>query len=121
MRPVSVAIVVVLTLAVGVYIGVSGLATQFAVNLDLTRGVASEVVCTPDRLVASVGQTVNFTVTGLDPTLPYSWSADAGRVRYLQDGGIAVVYDTPGVRTVSVFIPGFGNQWQRVACSVDVR
>ncbi|HXK36174.1 MAG TPA: hypothetical protein VJ553_01170 [Candidatus Paceibacterota bacterium] len=121
MRPISVAIVMVLMLGVGVYIGISGLATQIAVDFDLSRGSAADVVCAPDRTVAAVGQAVLFTVIGLDPALPYAWSADSGRVRFQDGGKLSVTYDTIGKKTVSVFVPGVGGQWQRIPCSVTIQ
>src|SRR3989344_5753760 len=103
MKPVAVVIVMVLMLGVGVYVGVSGLADQAGLNLDLSRGSASEITCSPDRTTASIGQTVYFAIAGLDVGTPYHWSSPSGRSGILSDGRLFVTYTEKGERTVSAF------------------
>ena len=121
MRPVSIAVLMVILLGVGVYIGVSGLADQIGGNLDLSRGSAADVTCEPDRSEAVAGQAVTFALSGIDAAAPFHWSAPSGTAQTLPDGRLSVRFAASGAQYVSAFIPGTGTQWRRISCSVTIR
>jgi hypothetical protein len=118
MNAVVVAVLIVLILAVGVYIGISGLSTQYAV--DASRGSAAQVLCAPDVQTSHVGQTVRFALSGLTPGTAYHWSADEGTAQIMPDGRFSIVYATRGVKNAWAFVLA-GTFWQQIRCSVTVQ
>ena len=118
MNTVFVAILIVLVLAVGVYIGISGLSTQYAV--DTSRGSAAQVLCAPDVQTARVGQPVRFALSGLAAGTAYHWSTDEGTAQIMSDGRFSVTYATRGVKNTWAFVLA-GSFWQQIRCSVTVQ
>ena len=118
MNTTVVAVLIVLILAVGVYIGISGLSTQYAV--DTSRGSAAQVLCAPDIQTAHVGQSVHFALSGLVTGTAYHWSTDEGTAQITQDGRLSVSYASRGVKNAWAFVLA-GNFWQQVRCSVTVQ
>jgi len=116
MHPVVVAAVFVVILAVGVYIGVSGLTTQY--GLDTSGSDAAGVACAPDT--AAAGRTVTFGFSGLAGGTPYHWAADEGKSEVTADGKFRVIFGTAGAKEVSLFWLD-GSRWQRTACVASVR
>jgi hypothetical protein len=113
-----IAVVVVVILTFGVYIGLSGFMTQYAV--ETSRGSAAQVICAPDAATASVGQSVRFSLSGITGGAAYHWASDEGTSQTLPDGRFAVTYTTRGVKTAWAFILS-GEYWQPVRCSVTVQ
>lgn len=118
MNGVLVAALLVIVLVVGVYIGVSGIATQFA--FVPSRGSAASVICAPDIQTASVGQSVRFALSGMAAGTAYHWASDEGTMRIQSDGRLSVVYSTRGIKTAWAFVET-GTAWSQVRCSVAVQ
>ncbi len=118
MNPTLVAVIVVIILVAGVYIGVSGLTTQYAV--DASRGSAAQVLCAPDTTIGRVGSPVRFALAGVAAGTAYHWSSDEGTAQILPDGRFSVTYASAGVKTAWAFVLA-GNYWQQVRCAVTVR
>ena len=117
MRLAMLAIGVMLVIAVGVYIGLSGF-QQYA--LESSRSRAGQALCAPDRPVSSPGRTVTFSVSGLPESATPHWSAREGRAGQTTAGGFSVIFSERGEQFVDVFFP-VGESWQHISCSVTVR
>ena len=117
MKPFAIAIIAVILMGVGVYIGTSGLVTQYAVIPG--RSSAGTAVCSPASDVAVRGATVQFTASNLPANALYHWSSDEGRS---MNGGttFSVQFTTPGTKTVSLFYFD-RTAWVRTTCQVLVR
>jgi len=114
MSPVLVAAVFVIILAVGVYIGVSGLTTQY--SLDTSGSGAAGIACAPDI----TGRTVVFGFAGLPGGAVYHWAADEGRSEVTADGKFRVTFTTAGTKEASLFWLD-GDRWRRLSCAAVVR
>ncbi|HUO75459.1 MAG TPA: hypothetical protein VMU12_00875 [Candidatus Paceibacterota bacterium] len=118
MNGVLVAALLVIVLVAGVYIGISGIATQYA--FGTSRSSAANVLCSPDVQTASVGQTVRFALAGMAAGTAYHWASDEGTMKVQPDGRLSVIYSTTGIKNAWAFILT-GTTWSQVRCSVTVR
>lgn len=118
MNTTIVALVLVSILAVGIYIGVSGIVTQYAI--DTSGSSAGSLVCAPSTPTARIGQAVRWTVAGLPGGTIYHWASDEGASRVLTDGSFSVTYDKTGEKTASLFYAE-KNRWMRITCSTTVQ
>lgn len=113
-----IALVAVLMLGVGIYISISGLATQYA--LEPSGGSAAGVACTPHTAESRVNQPVRFTASGLTVGTLYHWASDKGRSEVQPGGGLEVRFAKPGSQTIYLFHAA-NSRWYRTACSVLIR
>ena len=118
MNGVLVTALLIIVLVAGVYIGISGIATQYA--LGTSRSSAANVICSADVQTASVGQSVRFTLAGMAAGTAYHWASDEGTTRVQPDGRLSVTYATSGIKTAWAFILT-GTTWSQVRCSVTIR
>ena len=118
MNGVLVVALLVVVLVAGVYIGVSGIATQFGVGTS--SGTAASVLCAPDAQTAHVGQAVRFSLSGITAGTAYHWASDEGTMQIMSDGRLSVVYTTRGVKNAWAFLL-MGTSWSQVRCSVTVQ
>lgn len=117
MRTAIVAAVLGMIMGVGVYIGISGLATQYALLPGSSN--AGQYACAPDSPVHTVGQTVKFTASAPEGA-QYYWSAPGGTASFVVSGPLNVRYAIPGPKTVHVFSLT-GNRWASSSCSVQIK
>lgn len=118
MHPVFVVGTLVVIFFVGIYIGISGLATQYAVNLS--GSYAGSLACAPQTTSIVLGQRALFSAAGLPAGTIYHWATDTGSSQTLTDGRFSVLYSSRGVKEVSMFA-SLANRWQRIPCQVTVR
>jgi hypothetical protein len=117
MRTAIVAAVLGAMMGVGVYIGISSLATQYALLPGSSN--ASQYACTPDAAMHMVGQMVTFTTSAPEGTT-YYWTAPGGTASFVVSGPLAVRYAVPGPKTVHVFSL-VNNRWTISSCSVQIK
>lgn len=117
MRTAIVAAILGMIMGVGVYIGVSGLATQYALVPGGSN--AGQYACTPDRTTATTEQAVRFTASEPEGAT-YYWSAPGGTASFVVSGPLTVQYAIPGPKTVHVFSLT-GNRWTSSSCSVYIK
>ena len=117
MKPLVIAIVVIGMMGVGVYIGASGLVSQYAFVPG--RSSAGTAVCTPGTASANVGSAVQFMASNVPSGAPSHWSSPEGRAT-LTSGIFSVQFTSPGTKTVSLFYFD-RNAWLRTTCEVQVR
>ncbi len=117
MRTAIVAAVLGMIVGVGIYIGVSCLATQYALVPGGSQ--AGQYACTPDSPTHAIGGTVRF-VAAIPEGTPYYWSAPDGIASFVTSGPLNVQYARPGQKTVRVFYME-KNRWVVSSCSVQIR
>jgi len=117
MRLASIAIGIMLLVAVGLYLGLAGF-QQYAV--ESSRSLAGQAVCAPQRPDAVTGRPVVFSVTGLPDGTLVHWSSDEGRSEVAPGGTFSVTFATAGMKSVSAFAL-LGDTWTRITCDVTVR
>lgn len=117
MKPLVIVVLMVLLVGIGVYIGTSGLVTQYAVVPD--RSSAGTAVCSPASDVAARGIAMQFTASNLPANALYHWSSDEGRST-ANGAAFSVQFTTLGTKTVSLFYFD-RNTWMRTTCQVQVR
>lgn len=117
MKPLAVVVVLALIMGVGIYIGMSGLVTQYAFVPG--RSSAGTAVCTPDAASVQRGTAVRFTFSQLPTGALYRWASDEGRAEVSADGKFSVQFATAGAKTISLFY--FDRGWRRSTCQVQVR
>lgn len=117
MKPLAVVVVLALIMGVGIYIGMSGLVTQYAFVPG--RFSAGTAVCTPDSTSVQRGASVRFTSSQLPVGALYHWAADEGRSEVVTNGTFSVQFTTAGTKTISLFY--FDHGWLRSTCQVLVR
>ena len=118
MNGVFVVTLLVVVLVAGVYIGMTGIASQFA--FAPSRGSAASVICAPDTQTARTGQAVQFSLSGIAAGTAYHWASDEGTTQTMSDGRLSVVYTTRGVKNAWAFLL-LGTSWSQVRCSVNVQ
>lgn len=118
MNTTLVAVAVLLIVGVGIYFGVSNLATQY--GIEPSGGSATGVACAPQTAEARANQPIRFTASGLSPNTLYHWASDEGRSEVARDGSLEVRFTTPGQKTVYLFHAAEGR-WYRTACRAEVR
>ena len=117
MNTATVALVIVALVIVGTYIAVTNLQQQFA--FEPGSSYAGQVVCTPDRATAAVGQTVQFTAAGLPGGALPHWSSDEG-LSQASTAGFSIIYSSAGTKTVRLFFLA-SNRWNLITCSTQVK
>ncbi|MEK7638352.1 MAG: hypothetical protein AAB375_02935 [Patescibacteria group bacterium] len=118
MKPLVVVVVLALIMGVGIYIGMSGLVTQYAFVPG--RSSAGTAVCTPDSAFVQRGAAVRFISSQLPAGALYHWASDEGRSEMSTNGTFSVQFSTAGAKTVSLFYFD-RNAWLRSTCQVQVR
>jgi hypothetical protein len=103
---------------VGAYIGISGLAQQYAIAPGNSQ--AGSVVCAAQPPVAAIGQSVRWSTSGLPTGARYHWASDEGRTEVTPVGQLSVVYTKPGTKTVHLFYELKGS-WHDTSCMVRVQ
>ena len=118
MNPVIVAITGVAILTVGIYIGISGIATQYA--FDLSDSSASAITCATTTQDPRIHQRVTYRFSGLPVGSRYHWSSDEGEAQVSDEGDLEVVYAIPGNKAAWAFY--LDNKiWRQISCSAAVR
>lgn len=117
MNPVFIAMMLVLIVGVGIYIGFSGITTQYA--FDAGRSSAGEIICAPSALTAKPSQAVTFSTSVPEGTL-YIWSAPEGTASFVRSGPLTVSYKTAGTKTAYLFVLD-GSKWKSATCSVVIK
>lgn len=117
MNTAVVAILMVGILAVGVYIGISNLAQQYAVAPSGSN--ASQYACTAELSSARVNQVVRFDAAVPRGT-PYYWSAPDATVTYGTSQPLTARYAAPGIKTTYLFY-AIGTRWYRTSCTVQIQ
>lgn len=117
MNTTTVAIILVLILAVGLYIGVSNFNQQYGVGTSGSS--AGQFACEPDKASAAASEPVKFT-TSLPEGSTYYWSAPDGMSSFALRGPLTVRYARAGTKTVSLFYQS-GSAWRQTSCTVTVR
>jgi hypothetical protein len=110
--------VIVAMVGIGLYFGLTNLATQYA--LEPSGGLASGAACAPNVAETRPNQAVTFTVSGLPANTTYHWASDQGTSMVAADGSFDVRFATIGAKMVYVFY-GAEGRWYRTSCSVLVR
>ena len=118
MHPVLIAFIVLVVFTAGVYIGVSGLLTNYGV--DTSGSNAGAVACSPATPSVAVGGRAIFSFSGLPGGVVYHWASDEGRSELTATGTLAVTYASRGTKEVSLFWLD-GSRWRRISCSVSVQ
>ena len=118
MHPVFVAIIALTIFAVGIYIGVSGLVTQYGV--DTSDSSAAQAVCAPAAPTVGIGRPATFAISGLPEATLYFWASDKGTSQVNDDGRFRVTYSAPGAYEAYAFWLD-GSRWRRITCLVTVR
>lgn len=117
MKPLVVVVILASIMSVGIYIGMSGLVTQY--SFVPGRSSAGTAICTPESPTIVSGSTARFTASNLPVDAPYHWASDEGRAT-ISTGKFSVQFTTPGTKTVSLFYFD-RNAWLRTTCDVQVR
>lgn len=118
MKPLAVVVVLALIMSVGIYIGMSGLVTQYAFVPG--RSSAGTAVCSPSTASVQRGAAVRFASSQLPAGAPSHWASDEGRSEANADGTFSVQFTTAGTKTISLFYLD-RNAWLRSTCQVQVR
>lgn len=118
MNPVLVAILAVAVLGVGIYIGVSGMVTQYA--FDVSGSHADQIACSADAPTGAVGRPIVFSASGIPGGTVYHWAVDEGSFAILADGRLRATFATPGPKTAWLFYLD-GARWRQVNCTTNVR
>src|SRR5688572_11455248 len=100
MSTTSVAIVILLIVGIGTYIGISNLATQY--GIEPSGGRAEAILCAPEAAEMRIHQPVTFTASGLAGAI-YHWASDEGRSEVTATGALEVRFATAGQKTVYLF------------------
>lgn len=117
MRTAIVAAILGMIMGVGIYIGISGLATQYALLPGSSK--ASLYACAPDSPTQTAGQAVKFNASAPEGAV-YYWSAPGGTASFVVSGPLNVRYAIPGPKIVHVFALT-GNKWVSSSCSVQIK
>jgi hypothetical protein len=117
MKPLVIVMLMVVLLGVGIYIGTSGLVTQYAVVPG--RSSAGTAICAPDTDTALKGASVRFTSSNLPANTLFHWSSDEGTAT-TGTSAFTVKFTTAGTKTVSLFYFD-KNVWLRTTCEVQIR
>jgi hypothetical protein len=117
MRPLGIAIVLAGIMIAGIYIGMSGLVTQYAIAPG--RSSAGTAICSPDTPSTTSGASIRFVASNLPSGAPFHWASDEGSAS-VTPTGFSVRFSTPGTKTVSLFYFE-GGSWIRASCQVVVR
>ncbi|MCC6934099.1 MAG: hypothetical protein IT406_00160 [Candidatus Yanofskybacteria bacterium] len=118
MNPVIVAIVAVIIVGFGIYIGVSGIATQYA--FEFSGGRAEQVACAAAMPSGTVGQPMLFSTSGIPSGTIYHWALDEGTSHVLPDGRLTAIFSGQGQKTAWLFFLD-SRVWRQTACSTIIR
>ncbi len=118
MKPLAVVVVLAVIMSVGIYIGTSGLVTQYAFVPG--RSSAGTAVCTPNAALVQRGIAARFSASKLPAGALSHWASDEGRAEVAANGTFSVQFTTTGTKTISLFYFD-RNAWLRSTCQVQVR
>lgn len=116
MNTTAIALVIVVLLTVGLYIGISSLTQQYAVEPSGSN--AGQNICAPDSAIIGISQPITFRAS-LPEGTTYYWGAPDGTGSFVTSGPLTVSYARTGTKTVSLFYLS-GTTWRRTICTVQV-
>jgi hypothetical protein len=117
MKPLVIAVVMAVIMGIGIYIGTTGLVTQY--SFIPGRSSAGSAACSPSESSVQPAAPALFAASGVPANALYHWAADEGSATVLADGKFSVQFLTPGTKSVSLFYFD-RNVWNRVTCQVQV-